>query len=211
MKAITKVFNFISIFFFIFLSQVMPAMASDNALLLYEERLNEINAELGTNYEFVYSGGEISEDEMISFYTSMTIDEFDAYIRNMANKGKMLEKRITFQQEEMVSIIEVTRATDVEQRYYYDGVHYLKIYANTNTEHGKQIYSKITKWGHSGNLGQYPYYSPRDLSCTISSDGREVECIYTCNQYVGPNIMSAVDTIITVTFVAGGGNIYPIA
>ena len=45
----------------------------------YEEKLNNINKELGTDYVMVPSN-DFTQDQMESFYCSMTMEKFEQYI-----------------------------------------------------------------------------------------------------------------------------------
>ena len=62
-------------------------------LAIYENELQKLNEELGTNYQLSPTGDDTYED-MVAFYTGMTIEEFDAYIREAYEKEIEFNKRV---------------------------------------------------------------------------------------------------------------------
>ncbi len=62
-------------------------------LAIYENELQKLNEELGTDYQLSPTGDDTYED-MVAFYTGMTLEEFDTYIREAYEKEKEFDKRI---------------------------------------------------------------------------------------------------------------------
>lgn len=62
-------------------------------LAIYENELQKLNEELGTDYQLSPNGDDTYED-MVAFYTGMTIEEFDAYIREAYEKEMEFNKRV---------------------------------------------------------------------------------------------------------------------
>lgn len=62
-------------------------------LAIYENELQKLNEELGTHYQLSPTGDDTYED-MVAFYTSITIEEFDAYIREAHEKEMEFDKRV---------------------------------------------------------------------------------------------------------------------
>lgn len=62
-------------------------------LAIYENELQKLNEELGTNYQLSPTGDDTYED-MVTFYTGMTIEEFDAYILEAYEKEIEFNKRV---------------------------------------------------------------------------------------------------------------------
>jgi len=59
----------------------------DSVLLPYEDRLSEINEELGTNYKLATEDELNAMDNLIDFFTSMDLEEFEDYIMELHNAG----------------------------------------------------------------------------------------------------------------------------
>lgn len=62
-------------------------------LAIYENELQKLNEELGTDYQLSPTGDDTYED-MVAFYTGMTIEEFDAYILEAYEKEMEFDKRV---------------------------------------------------------------------------------------------------------------------
>ncbi|MBD5533864.1 MAG: hypothetical protein HDQ98_17005 [Lachnospiraceae bacterium] len=62
-------------------------------MAIYENELQKLNEELGTDYQLSPTGDDTYED-MVAFYTSMTIEEFDTYIREAHEKEIEFNKRV---------------------------------------------------------------------------------------------------------------------
>lgn len=62
-------------------------------MAIYENELQNLNEELGTDYQLSPTGDDTYED-MVAFYTSMTIEEFDNYIREAHEKEIEFDKRV---------------------------------------------------------------------------------------------------------------------
>lgn len=64
-----------------------------NDLAIYENELLKLNEELGTDYQLSPTEGDTYED-MVAFYTGMTIEEFVTYIREAYEKEMEFDKRV---------------------------------------------------------------------------------------------------------------------
>ena len=62
-------------------------------MAIYENELQKLNEELGTDYQLSPTGDDTYED-MVAFYTSMKIEEFDTYIREAHEKEIEFNKRV---------------------------------------------------------------------------------------------------------------------
>ena len=67
----------------------------EDVLLPYEDRLSEINEELGTNYKLAtedeLNAMDTSMDKLIDFFTSMDLEEFEDYIMELHNNSVIEE------------------------------------------------------------------------------------------------------------------------
>ena len=78
----------------IFVKSMYNAPASGmDAMKPYEKRLEELNKELGSNLVIYIPETDPDYEEQVSFYTSMTIEEFDRYIRDLNEKAKEYDKQ----------------------------------------------------------------------------------------------------------------------
>lgn len=66
---------------------------NENPLAPYEAELERLNEELGKKYQLSPTGDDTYE-EMVAFFTSMTIEEFEAYIREAYRKEAEFDERM---------------------------------------------------------------------------------------------------------------------
>lgn len=190
------------------LAQPVTASANENVMEPYEEKLNQINQELGTDLRF-NAEDEVSISQMEQFYTSMSLEEFDVYIRNAIKNAQNYDKDLgtDIKNESGIEPLEET----VEQRYIYDTVHYIYVKVNTNVEHGVRTYTAFHGAGDNNSQGSYPYYSLTSYVANFSENKKVLYCNFSCYRYIAPNICDTYATPILVNFKAGGGNVYPSA
>lgn len=178
----------------------------------YEEKLAEINNELGTSYK-IPDANELSvtgmtEAELISFYTAMDMDEFESYILEM-DENNQTEEIIVLQSPYNKNGISLS-ATSSTQKYYYStsNNNYLYIKTSVSTSGGKKYYSSINSLGSNSTATGYPYYSVKSYSYSKSSNSRQVTCSYKCSKYLSSTIIDTGSYTVKVTFTAGGGDLY---
>lgn len=96
----------------------------EDVLLPYEDRLSEINEELGTNYKLAtedeLNAMDTSMDKLIDFFTSMDLEEFEDYIMELHNNS-VIEENTDCREENGIMPL----ADDSKQFYFYDKVHWL--------------------------------------------------------------------------------------
>ena len=71
----------------------LSVFAQENPLAEYEEELAVLNEQLGRNYE-LFPTGEDTYEDMVAFYTQMTMDEFDEYIFNAYEAELLFDQRL---------------------------------------------------------------------------------------------------------------------
>lgn len=208
MKIQKRIFVSLAIILAAMLTQPVTASANENVMKPYEEKLNQINQELGTDLKFNVED-EASISQMEQFYTSMSLEEFDAYIRNAIKNAQNYDKKFEtdIKNESEIEPLEET----VEQRYIYDTVHYIYVKVNTNVEHGVRTYTAFHGAGDNNSQGSYPYYSLTSYVANFSENKKVLYCNFSCYRYIAPDICDAYATPILVNFKAGGGNVYPSA
>ncbi|GFI04222.1 hypothetical protein IMSAGC005_03074 [Lachnospiraceae bacterium] len=208
MKICKKLFGCFAIILVALLAQPVTASANENVMEPYEEKLNQINQELGTDLRF-NAEDEVSISQMEQFYTSMSLEEFDVYIRNAIKNAQNYDKDLgtDIKNESGIEPLEET----VEQRYIYDTVHYIYVKVNTNVEHGVRTYTAFHGAGDNNSQGSYPYYSLTSYVANFSENKKVLYCNFSCYRYIAPNICDTYATPILVNFKAGGGNVYPSA
>ncbi len=66
-----------------------PVTANENdPLLIYKERLEELNEAYGTNFAIPdKTANECDYSELVSIYSSMSINQFDAYIMSLTDNS----------------------------------------------------------------------------------------------------------------------------
>lgn len=193
---------------FVFCSFVLPVSAEDseedNVLKPYIDELALLNNELGVDY-CVVSEENMSEEEyaeMVTFFTSMNIEDFRTYIISAYQNDIESQNNPDDSLPSQVS----PAAYSSIQRYYYSGnSNYLAIQSTAYTGDGYERYYTIDTYGYS--MVSFPAYYPHTFSSTISSDKRRVSCVYNCTRYITEYIADTAGHIVNVTFTAGAGDI----
>ncbi|MCD7835651.1 MAG: hypothetical protein LUG83_03165 [Lachnospiraceae bacterium] len=211
MKKIKKITVVMTLIAGILLFQNTKVFASDvtsTELAIYEEKLAQLNEELGTDYKLQPSTG-FSYDEMVEYFTNMTIDEFETYIRNAYLQEQALNEKMENPLQEIIEQNSNTRSTLNTQYYCYDGKNMLYMKAYTTTVSGTTVYTgDVLSTGSI--INEYPAYDSTSCTVVISSTMRTAECSWICVKYVSANVASGTYYVVSCTFTAGGGNIYPI-
>lgn len=173
------------------------AQNEDDSCLLqpYEEELEKLNEEWGTNYKIQVENA-CSEQEMIEYFTSMSLEEFEEYIKGVHEADMAGIKTET----EERNINDKLRSLTYSQYAYYDGNNALRIQAEINTSSsGVKTYDSIPSYGYVQD--HYPYYDPRiGATFTFSSDRKIATGRFKCIKYIGKNITDGVYYTITCKF-----------
>lgn len=169
----------------------------DNSYLLepYEEELEKMNEEWGTTYKIQLEEGD-TEQEMIDFFTSMSLKEFREYIDGVHEADIAGIKTETEGRNGNNEL----RSLTYNQYAYYDGNNALRIRAEINTStSGVKTYDSISSYGYVQD--HYPYYDPSlGATFTFSSDRKIVTCRFKCGKMIGKNISDGVYYTITCKF-----------
>lgn len=173
----------------------------------YEDKLAELNLELGTSYQFTPAVGE-SYDEMVSFFQNMSLSEFEKYIRECYAAEIEFDNAVDSPQGNIVSNGNQSRSTLDTQKFFYAGnYNYLFIKAYTTIVAGTTIYTgDIASAGYS--ISTYPGYGVSSYSKEFDDDMRTVQVTYHCTKYLSKYITDAVAYTLEVSFVAGAGDMY---
>lgn len=187
---------------------VLAYETNSDELAPYEERLAQLNEELGTDYQLYPSEGW-SDNEMIEYFSNMTIDEFESYIVSayQAEQECNTESGISIQST-------INESADINaaystQRYYYDANGnslYLKAYITViddTTYYTGEVYAT------GSTIQSYPAYKSNSCYVSFSNNNTTAACTWTCVKYVSANVISATSYHISCTFTSEGGSIYP--
>lgn len=181
-----------------------------DSLAPYQERLILLNNELGTNY-ILSPTGDNTYDEMVIFYTNMTLDEFEKYIRDayaaVQAFDEVVEQKICMQKNTPL----ICYSTLEKQKYYYaSNDNYLYIDAYIETANGHKVYTgEINSAGYA--IASYPAYKVNSYTSSFSNDKRTVDICYSCIKYASQNLIYNTTYTINVIYGAGEGDIYPSA
>lgn len=179
--------------------QVSPVYAEkeDNSyqLLPYEEELEKLNEEWGTDYKIQSEDG-YTEREMIEYFTSMSLEEFREYIE-MLHEADIAGNEMEMEDRNNNDKL---RSLTYSQYAYYDGNNALRIQAEINTSSsGVKTYDSIPSYGCVQD--HYPYYDPSmGATFTFSSDRKIATGRFKCVRYIGKNIIDNVHYTITCKF-----------
>lgn len=179
-------------------SRYAEAKTNKDALRPYEEKLEELNEELGTNFELASTEGD-TYDELVEFYTQMTMDEFEEYIR----KAYFGETEMPKENAEVI----IPRSSS-SQRFYYDGTNYFYVNSIVTVENGVLRYSGIESTG--SRVVSYPAYKMTSYDFGFQNSKRDVKCTWKCVKCIAKNVIATGSYTMSCTFRAGGGNVYPV-
>ena len=158
---------------------------------------------LGTTYE-----------EMLNFYASMSLEDFEQYIRNAfeaENNANSVPSLSKLPQNDIQMITSDIYYGPIKQKYYYSGVGYLFITANNVYLDmvSDMRYVDFIEFGYYS--GSYPYYAPTTYNTSFSNSMEYLYCSCSCIKYVANNLIATGSYSFNFTFTAGGGDIgYPI-
>lgn len=210
-KRIKNVVTIVMITIGILLFQEAEAFAGEvsyDEFAAYETKLGQLNEEMGTDYQLQPTDG-FSYDEMVAYFTDMTMEEFEAYIRNAYQQEKNLDEKMRKPLQEIADGSINLRSTLGTQRYYYDGNNSLYLKAYTTTVSGSTIYTgDVSATGST--INSYPAYKSNSCTVEFSGDKKNASCTWTCLKYLSANVTSATKYTVKCTFTAGGGNVYMI-
>lgn len=180
------------------------ASNTEDVLLPYQNRLNEINQKLGTNYKLAsedeLKAADSSMNMLIDFITKMDLDEFEDYIIELHNNSDFEEST---NRGEQIGITPL--ADEVKQFYFYDKVHWFYLESYVVTVNNVVYYNSFKKAG-SGEVDAthtYPRYDAYDNDYSISSDSRKMDVTYYCIKYLSQYVTDGTKYTIKHTYTAG--------
>ena len=178
-KRIKNVVTIVMITIGILLFQEAEAFAGEvsyDEFAVYETKLGQLNEEMGTDYQLQPTDG-FSYDEMVAYFTDMTMEEFEAYIRNAYQQEKNLDEKMRKPLQEIADGSINLRSTLGTQRYYYDGNNSLYLKAYTVEFSGDKKNASCT-WTClkylSANVTSATKYT---VKCTFTAGGGNVYMI----------------------------------
>lgn len=199
------------------LMPVTKVNAAD-ALTPYREKLEELNMELRTNYDFpseeqLIENGEDYAD-LVEFYTNMTLVEFrdyvvDAYERAIASADQTSAENRAIAAGNQAMMVDTAEPYSYgsTQKYYYTIVNYNNLYINATCYTGDgERYSAINSYGESHTA--YPYFKPSSMNKSFNTGRTKVRCTFHCVRYLAKNLVDDGLETVSVRFTAGGGNLY---
>ena len=181
---------------------------SSDPLQPYEDRLEELSTDLGTDLAIVAPEDGTIEDA-IDFYSSMSMDEFDSYVKDAYEEAESLDVVTEEYVSEESSSLDVAPLASIAyyQKYFYNSGNtnnylYVRAYVNSDT-------SKYT--GEVYDIGSvqksYPSYKCKSASYSFSSNKKTITCNYRVTKYLSSTLIETTTKNISCTFIANGGNI----
>lgn len=192
------------------LGQSSIAFAKDEVdnLAPYVEKLTLLNDELGTDYVLAPTENT-TYDEMVTFYTDMSLEEFEEYIRDAYEAEQEFDEVMETETEMRKDSVATYSSLDTQKYYYAGNSNYLYLKAYTTTVSGSTIYTgDISSAGYS--ISSYPAYKANSYSSSFADDKKTVDISYSCVKCVSQNLIYDTLYTIKVTYGAGAGNIYPV-
>lgn len=179
-----------------------------DVLLPYKEKLAVLNEEMGTQYKIPtreeLSATDMTVQELNAFYTSMNLEEFEDYILEI-HAQNITDNEARTQNVVAVSEGMPARATETEQFYYYSSSNrnYFTLKSKIVTVNNVAYYNSFVNAGYNSKATGYPYYVPRSISYSVSSDSRQMTVSYSCSKYVSATLIDTGYYTINVTYTAG--------
>ncbi|MBU5474684.1 hypothetical protein [Roseburia sp. MSJ-14] len=172
---------------------------SVDTLFPYKEELKNLNKAWGTNYKIGIEEGD-TEQEIIDYFTSMSMEEFQEYMKNIHAADVAGIKSVSENGKKNNS--DKARSLTYSQYAYYDGNNALRIRAEIATSSsGVKTYESIPSYGRVQD--HYPYYdSTMGASFTFSSNRKIATGRFNCVKYVGKGIQNGICYTITCKFSA---------
>ncbi|MDE7203711.1 MAG: hypothetical protein K2O91_17870 [Lachnospiraceae bacterium] len=182
---------------------MVSASSADDVLIPYQNRLDEINEKLGTNYKLA------SEDELkavdssmnmlTDFFIKMDLDQFEDYIVDLHNNSEFEEPADCVKQNDIMLL-----ADDSKQFYFYDKVHWFYLDTKTITVNNIMYYNSFVDAGSGFDLTEtYPQYSAYNYDYSTSADSRKMEVTYYCTKYLSKYVTDATKYTVKHTYTAG--------
>ena len=187
----------------LFLNNAICAQAEEeksvDTLFPYKEELKNLNKAWGTNYKIGIEEGD-TEQEIIDYFTSMSMEEFQEYMKNIHAADVAGIKSVSENGKKNNS--DKARSLTYNQYAYYDGNNALRIRAEIATSSsGVKTYESIPSYGRVQD--HYPYYDPTmGASFTFSSNRKIATGRFNCVKYVGKGIQNGICYTITCKFSA---------
>lgn len=208
-KKILTTFLFAATFFLLTGKPAQAQETNTNALQPYEEKLEELSSELGTELAIVPSENGTME-ETIDFYTNMSIEDFESYVKDAYEEGELLDEITDAHLSEDFSSLEVAPLASIAyyQKYYYSAGNtknylYVRAYVNSDTS---RYTGEVYDIGSIQN--SYPSYKCKSASYSFSNNKKNLNCNYKVTKYLSNSLIETTTKTISCTYTANGGNIY---
>lgn len=188
---------------------------SADALQPYEDKLEELSSELGTELAIVPSE-DGTMDDAVDFYTDMSMEEFENYVKNAYEEAEALDyvtdeyavEEFVTEESENSDISLLSANVAYYQKFFYSSGNtnnYLYVRAFVNNE--TSLYT-----GSVYDMGSvqktYPSYKYNSGSYSFSSNKKKITCKYNVTKYLSSNLIETTVKTITCTYTANGGHLY---
>lgn len=178
-------------------------------LYAYKQRLIVLNDMYNTSLgipDTTATGGDYSE--IVAIFSSMTINEFDEYIKSIID-GSIYDsddETIKVNKNNDESIMPLSYLQ--EQRYYYKlgSNNYLYAKAYVQYADGYNRYTSLYSTGHG--ITSYPALKVNYSSASFSNNYRDMNVTYNVTNYLTATVYDTANRTVSVTFSSSGGNVY---
>ena len=190
------------------------ATTNETILEKYISKLNELNNELGTTYAIpdkeTHEAYGNDYESLINFYTSMTIEEFEFYIRNIndnnLNQVVNRNQEDFLLQQESFSVYAAPTTKVQTQKLIFSNSNYFYMKAQIYTGEGIR-YTSIVEFGNS--ISVYPAYCCQSATYSFNSDYTTVDVSFKAGYYAAANLLyTTTPKYFYATFKAVGGDVY---
>lgn len=146
--------------------------------------------------------------EIVSIFSSMTIEEFDSYILSIIDGSIYEGNDNTIKPDNNSDDFIMPLAYIKEQRYYYKSGsnNYLFITSNMQYADSYDRYNSISSFGES--VISYPAFKANSYSASFFNSYKNVNVTFNVTNYLTSSVYDTAYRTVSVTFSSTGGNIY---
>lgn len=206
-KKMNKVITLIMVTALICTAFSSMTFASEDALQAYRNELEVINKELGTSYRIIteqeVQDADMTYDDVIRFYQSMTMGEFKDYILQLHDMDKDLEQtdpQLTYEGSEN----SLARGAELCTNFFhYNSIDTITVLTYNIKINGTSYFQSVLRC--NGSKNSYPCYVPIGATYTPSSDSTQLTCKFRCNKYLSSTVTDGTIYNLSTTFTAQYG------
>ncbi len=171
----------------------------------YIQILSDINEKYQTDFaiptEKIIKETSLDKAEMIKYFTSFDVDEFEQHIISKY-QASLANENVKNQNAD----ISLCAVIGQKQNINFSNGNSIGFWSNTYYADGLTRYSSISN--SCFDYVKTPYYKPTKFTYTLKNQSSQVECIFVCGLYLSEYVLyTTTPRTFTGTFSASGGDL----